>query len=133
MPLSRPVPYEPIWFQESTVLNVDTLDTMDYGVLNSFYQTEAMWLVDDSEEVITYDINDNITDIKLYEAASTTPVLRRHMAIGYTGDDITTLDMKVYEDDGTTLFLHYTDTLTYTSGNLTKTARTVTVMPTGGV
>ena len=129
MPLSRPVPYEPIWFQESTVFNVDTLDTMDYGILNAYFQTEAMWLVNGVEEQITYDGNDNITAIKLYDGAT----LRRQMTIGYTGEDITSLDMKVYEDDGTTLFLHYTDTLTYTSGKLTKTARTVTVMPSGGV
>jgi len=131
MTLSRPIPYDPVFWTELKPLNVDNLDTMDYGVLHAYYQSQSMWLVDDSEEVIVYD-GDDISEINLYENASTTPVLRRKVSLTYTGDDITEIDVKVYKADGTTIFLHYKDTLSYTGdGNLDKVTRSVEVMPGG--
>lgn len=131
MALSRPVPYEPISWSESKPINLDRMDTMDYGILNSFYQSEAMWLVDDSEEDIVYS-GTNISELRLYEAAgSTAPVLRRRITLNYTSDDITSINAKVYEDDGATVLLEYTDTLTYSvGGNLDKVSRSVVTMPT---
>ncbi len=130
MTLSRPVPYKPIWWEETDLLNVTNLDHMDYGILNAFYQSQAHWLVDDSEEQVIYSGSD-ISELRLYEDVSTTPVLRRRITLNYTGDDITSIDLKVYEDDGTTIFLHYIDTISYDANdNIEKVSRSVEVMPT---
>ena len=129
MTLSRPIPYDPIYWDENKPLNVDNLDTMDYGTLHAYYQSQSMWLVDDSEEVIVYD-GDDISEINLYENASETPVLRRKVSLTYTNGDLTEIDVKVYEADGTTIFLHYKDTLSYKAGgDLDKVTRSVEVMP----
>lgn len=126
--LSRPIPYEPIWWEENKALNVPNLDTMDYGILNSFFQSQAHWLVDGSEEIIVYDGGGNISQVQL-EVDS---VLRRRITLNYTGDNISSIDVKIYKENGTTIFIHYVDALTYSSGNLTKVTRTVHVFPTTG-
>ena len=130
MTLSRPIPYDPIFWDENTPLNINNLDTMDYGTLHAYYQSQSMWLVDDSEERIVYD-GDDISEINLYEDASTTPVLRRKVSLTYDIDgNLTEIDVKVYEDNGTTIFLHYKDTLSYLAGgDLDKVTRSVEVMP----
>lgn len=131
MPLSRPVPYQPLWVQESTSLNVDNVDTMDYGILHAYYQSEAMWLVNGAYEDFTYS-GDNITQVDLKNSANQT--LRR-VSMTYTGADITRVDYYVYDPAQPGLlvtWLHYYDTFTYSSGDVTRVTRTVVATPTGG-
>ncbi len=127
MTLSRPVPYEPIWWQENTAINVNNLDTMDYGTLNAYYQSEAMWLIDGKEEIVYS--GDNISEIRMFDESDT---LRRRTSLNYSNGDLQTIDIKVYEDNGTTIFLHYIDSLSYNAnGDITKVSRSVQVMPEG--
>ncbi|MDO7787505.1 hypothetical protein [Desulforamulus aquiferis] len=52
-------------------------------------------------------------------------VLRQRTTLTYTGDDLVSVNVKLYAPDGTTVTSEYTDTLTYTAGELTSAQRTV--------
>lgn len=131
MPLSAQVPYRPVWVEENTTLDVETLDNWDYGLLHAYYQSESMWLVNGASEELTYS-GGKITQVNLKNSSNQT--LRR-ISITYSGDNISRIDYYVYNPDqpgSMVTWLHYYDVLTYSSGNLTKTTRTVVSAPTGG-
>ena len=66
------------------------------------------------------------TDGKLTQVNETVGgVLWRRTDLTYTGDDLTSVRVRVYASNGTTVISDYTDTLTYTSDSLTSVARKV--------
>lgn len=69
---------------------------------------------------ITYD-SGNITQIDESEGAT----LRKRTTITYDGTDIDTINVKLYASDGVTVNKEYTDTITYTSGDIAAIGRTV--------
>ncbi len=100
-------------------LSATLLNANDDAIFSSFWQAPFL----ENSEVEFTRTGDKLTLVE--ESVAT--VLRRRTDLTYTGDQLTSVRVRSYADDGVTVISDYTDTATYSGPVLTKVTRVVTV------
>ena len=103
------------------VLTEAKIDNIDNGVFNAYFQSEATTLLDGVTLTLTYTAGD-LTEV--LEKTSGAVNIRRS-TLTYSAGNLSTVNVKIYETDGSTVDTEYTDTLTYTGSDLTSVSRSV--------
>lgn len=104
-----------------TNITADRMNNLESGVFDAYYQSEAITLTNGVSVSLEYASGDLTT---VTESTSTGTLIKQSV-LQYSGSSLTTVSTVIYGSDGTTTASVYTDSLTYTSGNLTKVDREV--------
>ncbi len=108
-------------YEAGTPVNAAQLERMEQGIWDAYIQSGAMFL----ENAI---LSLTETDGKLRQIdEKVANVLRRRTILGYIGEDLTTARVIIYAEDGSTVLMDYTDTLSYSNGALVSVGRAVAV------
>ena len=100
-------------------LSATLLNDNDKAIFSSFWQAPFL----ENSEIDFTRTGDKLTLVE--ETVAT--VLRRRTDLTYTGDLLTSVRVRSYADDGTTVISDFTDTATRSGVVLTKVTRAVTV------
>lgn len=114
--------------QEGTPVNAASLNKMEQGIWEAlFASSDLPW--GGITRIPTYDpVTGDITQSDEVITATGTLLRRRTYTYTYTGEDLTTINITVYDGDGVTVVGEVTDTLNYNgSGDWTGTTRVVNV------
>ena len=105
-----------------TPINKSFLQPIEKGIHDSYYQSGAMFLEDNTEADLIY-TNNVLTSID----EKINNVLRRRTTLNYNSGNLISVNTKVYDLDGTTILNDYTDTLNIIGGVLESVTRTVII------
>lgn len=103
--------------EEGTPVNAVNLNQISQALFDAYYQAPFL------ETATTELIYDAGNLVRVDESVAS--VLRRRTALSYSGSDLSTVNVKIYDEDGATLVEEYTDTLNYSGGNLVSVGRVV--------
>lgn len=93
------------------------LNEISQALFDTYYQAPFL------ENATTELIYDSGNLVRVDESVAS--ALRRRTVLSYSGPDLSTVNVKIYDEDGVTILEEYTDTLIYDSGNLVSVGRVV--------
>jgi len=106
---------------ETTDITPTQLNRMETGIFDAYFQSGAMF-----HEAVTATptySGSNITQVN----ETVGGVLRRRTDLTYSSDNISTVRVRVYDTNGTTVLKDYTDTYAYSGENISSITRAVSV------
>lgn len=103
--------------EEGTAVNAGNMNPISQTLFDVYAQIPYLT---NAETQLIYD-NGNL--IRVDETVSA--ILRRRTTLNYTGADLASVNVKIYDADGVTILEDFTDTLRYDNGALVSVIRTV--------
>lgn len=108
------------WDELTDILPAE-LNRIEAGIFDAYFQSGALFH-EDVTVTPTYS-GENLTQVD----ETVGGVLRRRTNLTYSGDNISTVRVRVYNTDGTTVLKDYTDTYNYSGENISSVTRAVNV------